>query len=136
MFCWCFEHYKTSEQKVFVVHEKQNDFEEFIDFLKQNIRNKEWHISYNGLSFDSQVTHYILDNYKMLLDLSPSEIAKNIYHYAAGCITKSNNKQFQEYPQWKMLIGQIDLFKLHHWDNPAKDLVLSGFNTVWIGIIC
>ena len=26
----------------------------------------------------------------------------------------------QDYPLWKMKIGQIDLFKMHHWDNPAK----------------
>ena len=29
-------------------------------------------------------------------------------------------KEFSDYPQWKMKIGQIDVFKLHHWDNPAK----------------
>ena len=33
---------------------------------------------------------------------------------------KSNAKEFSDYPQWKMQIGQIDIFKLHHWDNPAK----------------
>lgn len=119
-FVGVFEHYKTSERKIFIVHEKQNDFEDFIEFLKQNIDNREWHISYNGLSFDSQVTHYIIDNYDKLSKLSVSEIAGSIYEYASACITKSNNKQFQEYPQWKMAIGQIDLFKLHHWDNPAK----------------
>jgi len=119
-FVGVFEHYKSSERKTFIVHEKQNDFESFIKFLKQNIDNREWHISYNGLSFDSQVTHYIIDNYKKLKVLSASEIANYIYKYAATCIIKGNNKEFQDYPQWKMVIGQIDLFKLHHWDNPAK----------------
>ena len=40
--------------------------------------------------------------------------------YAQRCIQKSNAKEFSDYPQWKMQIGQIDVFKLHHWDNPAK----------------
>ena len=116
-----FEHYKTNETKTFVVHDLQNDFNKFIDFLKENIENKEWHISYNGLAFDAQVTHYILDNYEQWdADLSGCEIATIIYNYAQYCIQKSNNKEFSDYPQWKMKIGQIDLFKLHHWDNPAK----------------
>ena len=119
-FVGVFEHYKTNETKIFVVHDLRNDFDEFINFINKNIENREWHISYNGLAFDAQVTHYIIDNYHKLKDLSGSDIAADIYIYAQRCITKSNNKEFSDYPQWKMSIGQIDLFKLHHWDNPAK----------------
>ena len=115
-----FEHYKTSERKVFIVHDLQNDFEDFIKFLKQNQDKKEWHISFNGLAFDGQITHYILDNYVLWINLSGSQIAEIIYEYAAKCINKSDSKDFQDYPLWKMSIGQIDLFKMHHWDNPAK----------------
>ena len=52
-----FENYKTPEKKTFVIHDLQNDFMDFIKFLKQNQKNNEWHISYNGLAFDSQITH-------------------------------------------------------------------------------
>ncbi len=120
-FTGVFEHYKTSETKVFVIHDLQNDLDILIEFLKQNIKNREWHISYNGLAFDGQVTHYILDNYnKWDSNLSGCDIACTIYNYAQSCIQKSRNKEFQDYPQWKMQIGQIDIFKMHHWDNPAK----------------
>jgi hypothetical protein len=116
-----FEHYKTQETRVFVIHDLQNDLDSFIEFLKQNIKNKEWHISYNGLAFDAQVTHYILDNYEDWdPNLGGSDIAAIIFKYAQTCIQKANNKEFSDYPQWKMRMGQIDLFKMHHWDNPAK----------------
>ena len=115
-----FEHYKTKETKVFVVHDLRNDFDDFIDFLKQNTDNREWHISYNGLAFDGQITHYIIENYELWQNLSAGEIAGIIYEYAAKCIARSDAKEFHDYPQWKMCIGQIDLFKMHHWDNPAK----------------
>ena len=115
-----FEHYKTSERKVFVIHDKQNDLISFVDFLRQHTENKEWHISYNGLAFDAQVTHFVIENHSEWLDLHGSDIAELIYTYAAECIIKSNKKEFQQYPIWRMCIGQIDLFKLHHWDNPAK----------------
>ena len=115
-----FKHYKTEEQKVFVIHKLRDDGDAFIKFLKQNIQNKEWHISFNGLSFDAQVTHYILDNYESWRFGTAEERAQMIYRYAQKTITAANNKQFSEYPQWKMVIGQIDIFKMHHWDNPAK----------------
>jgi len=119
-FTGVFEHYKTTETKVFVIHDLRNDINDFISFLEDNINNKEWHISYNGLAFDGQVTHYIIDNHQDWLDLSGCEVANVIYRYAQRCIQKSNKKEFSDYPQWKMKIGQIDVFKLHHWDNPAK----------------
>jgi len=119
-FTGVFEHYKTNETKVFVVHDLRNDFDEFIDFLEQNFKNKEWHISYNGLAFDGQITQYIIDNHYLWKELPACQIANILYKYAQYCIDKSNKKEFMDYPQWKMKIGQIDLFKMHHWDNPAK----------------
>jgi len=115
-----FKHYKTEEQKVFVIHELRDDRDDFIEFLIQNVNNREWHISFNGLAFDAQVTHYIIDNHKDWRHGSADEVARAIYRYAQKTITAANNKQFSEYPIWKMVIGQIDIFKMHHWDNPAK----------------
>ena len=73
-----FEHYKTSERKVFVIHDLQNDLKDFVNFLEDNIDNKEWHISFNGLAFDAQVTHYILDNYPLWGNISGCEVAEII----------------------------------------------------------
>jgi len=132
-----FEHYKTTETKVFVIHDLRNDLNDFISFLEDNINNKEWHISYNGLAFDGQVTHFILDNHQDWSNLSGCDIANIIYKYAQSCIKKSNNKEFSDYPQWKMKIGQIDVFKLHHWDNPAKRSSLKWiqYSMDWENII-
>ena len=116
-----FEHYKTSERKVYVIHDLQNDFKEFFKFLETNKENKEWHISYNGLAFDAQVTHYIMNNSQIWENMSGCAIAEAIYAFAQETIARQNRKE------WGILctmaytvIGQIDLFKMHHWDNPAK----------------
>ena len=136
-FTGVFENYKTTETKIFVVAHMRNDLTEFISFLKENIEKKEWHISYNGLAFDAQVTHYILDNEKKWTELNGHEVAHIIYKYAQRCIQKSNNREFSDYPQWKMQIGQIDLFKMHHWDNPAKRSSLKWiqYSMDWQNII-
>jgi hypothetical protein len=136
-FCGVFQHYKTTETKIFVIHDLQNDLEDLIRFLERNREDKEWHISFNGLAFDAQVTHYILDNHDKWTDLTGCQIATLIHEYAGSCIRKSDTKEFQDYPIWKMAIGQIDLFKLHHWDNPAKRSSLKWiqFSMDWQNII-
>ena len=120
-----FVHYTTDETKVFVVHELRNDFKELVEFLEHNAANNEWHISYNGLAFDSQITHYILQHKKVFLKNHPETNARLLYDYAQKTINKQNDKSFSDYPSWKMSIKQIDLFKMNHWDNPAKSSSLK-----------
>ena len=115
-----FQHYKTSEERIFIVHELQNDFDDFIEFLHTNRDEKQWHISYNGLAFDAQVTQYILNNYHMWHSMCAEDIARIIYDFAQDTIARQNRKQWGLFAPWHIQIGQIDLFKLHHWDNPAK----------------
>ena len=119
-FVGVFKHYKTEETKIFAVGKHRNDLELFLEFLKENVRNNEWHLSYNGLAFDAQITHYIIKHHKEWGLMDGEEIAGEIYFYAQKCIEKAHNHEFQEFPEWHMSIKQIDMFKLNHWDNAAK----------------
>lgn len=115
-----FESHRDNETKVFVVNHLRNDFLEFLNFLDQNISNVEWHISFNGIAFDAQITHFILDKRKWLLTLTAEKIAEEIYAEAQAVINRSDAKLFQTYYPSKFKIKQIDVFKMNHWDNPAK----------------
>ena len=119
-FCGVFTHYKTKETKIFVIHTLRNDFEEFAKFLKQNIENRERHISFNGLAFDAQITEYFLQAENEWRKLPPARVANEIYQKAQLVIDKSNKRDWLDFYEAKMQIPQIDLFKLNHWDNPAK----------------
>jgi hypothetical protein len=109
-----------TQKKVFVVHEQRNDFPEFVSFLNECVKQSQWHISFNGLGFDSQVTQHILNNQAFLLKSNPESIIKFIYDYAQSVIEKNNKGDFADYAPYKLKIKQIDLFKLNHWDNKAK----------------
>lgn len=123
-----FQHYKDKDVKhVFIIHKDRNDFPKFISFLKKNIKEKERHISYNGLAFDAQITQYLLDNHEALLQMNTEDLIKIIYKYAQYVISKSNKGEFLDYAPYKIKIKQIDLFKMNHWDNRAK---MSGLK--WI----
>ena len=91
-----------------------------IEFLKRNIKQKEWHVSYNGLAFDGQITHYIIKNSEALLDMSGCEVGEWIYEKAQFVISARSQGHFLEFSERDMQIYQVDVFKLNHWDNPAK----------------
>lgn len=136
-FVGVFQHYKTKEQKVFVIHDLRDDFDKLLLFLRKNRDDKEWHISFNGLGFDAQITHYILDNQHNWMIHSACEIASDIYKFAQECINKTRSNNFLPYAEWHMKIQQIDLYKLNHWDNVAKKSSLKWiqFSMDWDNLL-
>ena len=115
-----FKHYKTDETKVFVVHRLQNNIKELIDFLNDCACTGKWLIGFNNLAFDAQIIEFILKNQKELLNSTPDEITRQIYTEAQETINLTNNGSFPKYSERNLSIKQIDVFKLNHWDNPAK----------------
>lgn len=121
-----FEHYKTDKLHVFTIHKCRNDIKQLINFLNDNAQNNEWHISFNGLNFDSQVIQYILLNQEVLYNEPNGEsIANWLYEYAQYTIEKKTETGFPEFHESSLLIKQIDVFRLNHWDNPAKSSSLK-----------
>lgn len=118
-----FQMYDTSPcEKVFVISKFRNDYDEFINFLENTAENDEYHISFNGLGFDAQISEYLLKTRDTLKDLfpDPEDMAHAIYEKAQATINKQEFGEWAEYPEWKLSTKQIDVFKLNHWDNPAK----------------
>lgn len=119
-FVGVFEHYKQDEVREFVIHNHRNDLEELILFLLECKQKNHWHIGFNSISFDSQITEHILRNQRYLLSVDADTAARWIYNKAQVVIHKSNLGEFSEFPEWHLQIKQIDVFKMNHWDNPAK----------------
>jgi hypothetical protein len=113
-------HYKTDEKRVFVIHEKLNNTQQLYNFIKTCIENKEVHISYNGLAFDNQISEYIYDNIKSILEIPIKDRANHLYQYVQSIIDRSNKHEYLDYSERNFKIKNVDLFKLNHWDNTAK----------------
>lgn len=120
-----FKHYKTEETHIFVIGKLKNDLAKLLDFLQTNITEKQWHISFNGLSFDAQIIQYLLNNKKLFTKLTGEQIAVKLYREAQETITRSNNKEFPKFREKDLYIRQIDVFKLNHWDSAAKSASLK-----------
>lgn len=135
LFVGVFQDYKTKETRIFKIHSDFdiNDIKELIDFLERNIDLDEWHISFNGLGFDSQIIEFILKNKYKLLSMSNEDLVDTLYNVAQDTISKSRNKEFAAYPEWTLSIKQIDVYKINHWDNANKrtSLKWAQFSMDW-----
>lgn len=111
---------KTLVKNEFVIHSERNDFPEYLEYLKTLTGQ----IGFNNLSFDGQVIHYILLNQKKYLELTElwdaESIANDIYQFAQKTIQMTNMGGWATYPEWKLFIPQMDLFKIWHFDNKAR----------------
>jgi hypothetical protein len=134
-----FEDIKSEDKEIFVIHESRNDLDVFLNFLDTNIVQDEWHVSFNGLGFDSQITEHILRNKDQLVYGygDGEEIARWIYDKAQEVIRRQNEGEFLEFSPNDLQIRQVDVFKLNHWDNPAKRSSLKWiqYSMDWHNII-
>jgi hypothetical protein len=132
-----FQGVKSDDYEVFVVHDLQNDIDRLISFLEDNILLDEWHISFNGLGFDSQITEYILRTQDQLREMGGCEIAEWLYGKAQNIIQSQDENRFLEFSPNDLQINQIDVFKLNHWDNPAKRSSLKWiqYTMDWANIV-
>lgn len=105
---------RTEKISKFIIHESLNQFEELVKHLK----SLDSQIGFNNLSFDYPILHFILTNkFKNL-----NTIAQEIYGKAQQLINIQNDFDKYKYqiPHWKMIIPQLDLFTINHFDNKAK----------------
>lgn len=120
-FIGCFVHYTDdSIRRTFVINKEQNDIVDFCRFLNTCKEHKQWHISYNGLEFDAQITQHILKNQREFQRLDGETLAGKLYEYAQEIIHRKERREFLDYSPHRLSIRQIDLFKMNHWDNRAK----------------
>ena len=117
----CMEPEKTP--KSFVVSKWQNQLDAFIKYTEENI-DSYW-VGYNNLRFDAQVVEWILRNHMHWHELSGLEICAKIAQKAQDVIHDANYDVLPEYREWDLSLKQIDLFKIHHYDNKNRRVSLK-----------
>ena len=114
----------TKEVNVFVLHKSKNQISELV----QHVLSLTGMIGYNNLGFDYPILHFIINSYKNWQNWSNELILDAIYRKAQEIIEAQNfNDRFTNNIKSKhILIEQIDLFKMWHYDNPAKKSSLKN----------
>ena len=104
----------TSDIVEFEVSDYKNDFEAYVAFIRELADNQNYIVSYNGLSFDSQVAMYCLREYNALKDLSGSDICKNIFRFVQQLIDLKNTKGWLQYPIKDLIWNEVDLAAINN----------------------
>lgn len=110
----------TLEVNKFIIHKEKNELVELIDYLENKVGGM---ISFNGISFDYPIIHFILTNKKKLLTFSSEQVIHEIYTKAQDIICSQNEdggRWKHNIAEYKHLIPQLDLFKVWHFDNMAR----------------
>jgi hypothetical protein len=117
--------YSPTEDKYyeFSVNQWQNDLDKFIRFTAEH--NEYYWVGYNNLRFDSQVVEWVLRNYDEWHILGRLEICERIAQKAADVIHDANYDVFPEYRESDLTLKQIDLFRVHHFDNKNRRVSLK-----------
>lgn len=120
-----FVHKTTNQKWLFEISNRRNDINMLCLFIEEAGRNKCRMIGYNSLGFDYPVMHFVYNNRKCCLT------AKDVYEKAMSIINASHDARFAHLV-WESdwLVEQIDLFKIHHFDNAVKatSLKMLEFN--------
>lgn len=97
----------SDEIRKFLISDYKDEREELFNFLKNEVYGL---IGYNCINFDSQILEFLIKY--------PNSSALEIRKYANQIISKIDKKL--DFPEWKLKIPHLDLYKIHHFDNKNK----------------
>ena len=114
---------ETNEWYEFEISAYKNNMDAFINFSEEH--SEYYWVGYNNLRFDSQVVEWVLVNYEKWWNLKPLEICKLVSQKANDVIHDANFNVFPEYQEHQLSLKQIDLFRIHHFDNKNRMVSLK-----------
>lgn len=114
---------KTRLYKSFQVSRYTNQLDGFIHFANEHTDH--YWVGYNNLRFDSQVVEWIMRNHENWHELSSLEVCEKIWQKAKDTIDDANYDVFPEYREDQLTLKQIDLFRVHHFDNKNRRVSLK-----------
>jgi hypothetical protein len=106
-----------SDPVVFEISERKNEIKEYV----KHLLNLSGMIGFNNIAYDYPMIHYILKNKKKLFLLDFISINKLLYNESQRII----DAEFSSISEWEVIIPQLDLFKIHHFNNKAKSASLK-----------
>lgn len=104
----------TGEDFIYEISWRMDQRHELIEFLRHLRMNGFSMIGFNNLGFDYPVVHYFIENYQTVT-------VEQLYQKAMSIINADWNDRFAHVIWEKdQHVPQIDLYKIHHFDNPAR----------------
>ena len=122
-----------SKEGVFEISDRKIELQEILSFFRMCKKENKRLVGFNNLGFDSCVIHWIIDRArKAKLEGKNLKLpSSSIYKYAMKVIGSHRGDGFGiSVKDSDVVIKQLDLFKINHYDNKARmtSLKLLEFN--------
>lgn len=110
--------------KLFEISDRKNETEGLMKALRYLASNNQYMVGFNNVGFDYVVIDYIIQKSKKALKQKvPLELTAFELYKVAQEIIESNDRFGKTI--WNPDIKQIDLYKIHHFDNVARSTSLK-----------
>lgn len=109
--------------RAFEISDRKNEVEELLDFFRKVKGAGHRFVGFNNNGFDYPVIHYILQKARKVhgTEKKLKVTAKELYDVAMKLINSGKENKFGSAIKEKdVIIPQVDLFKVHHFDNKAR----------------
>jgi hypothetical protein len=118
----------NSRTHVYECSSRKNDVSMLFDFLDTLHKKKDRMVGFNNKGFDYPVLHSLLDVRKKAVSVSGRAVAKKAYKVAQDLIAAQAGEHIGV--RIKEYVKQVDLYKIHHFDNKARatSLKMIEFN--------
>ena len=112
----------------FEISDRKNEVEDLLDFFRKVKSAGHRFVGFNNNNFDYPVIHHILQKARKVhgTDKKLKITVKELYDVAMKLINSSKENKFGSAIKEKdVVIPQVDLFKIHHFDNKARSTSLK-----------
>ena len=116
-FLLCAEHADTGEKWKFEISPWKDESRQIVTWVNELAQDGHQMVGFNNLGFDYPVVH-------MLCRMGRAT-ARQLYEKAMAIIKSENKFEHLVYPSDR-IAEQIDLFKIHHFDNKARSTSLKA----------
>jgi len=117
------------EPQVFEMSTRKNECVQMFSFLDKLRKNKDRMVGFNSLNFDYPIIHDLLSVREKAATVSGQAVATRAYKKAQSLIFDQSTV-FKSIKTSEEYVRQVDLFKIHHFDNKARatSLKMIEFN--------
>ena len=118
---------QEDEYLTYEVSERQNDFSNFIEDLFTLARNGASMVGFNNIGYDYPVVHALINLWKLNRNADWETVTRTARGKSDDIINCPFEHRFSQiiWPRDRF-VPQIDLYKIHHFDNIARATSLKG----------
>lgn len=126
-FTFCMIRGDGKHMRVFEVSTRKNEFEKLMECLEWMEKKNQRLVGFNNIGFDYPIVHEVYSQWRSAKRRGKriSFSAQEVYAIAQQQIESFKGEFGHTIKAQDVLIDQLDLFKIHHFDNKAKSTSLK-----------